>query len=350
MATGRADEGHVGYAGKLDDLADGSFDVVLYRLVLHHLVFQGPLAPIFSEAARLLAPGGALVAIEPGLWHPVGLGLALANETGVGERGARHAATTSRCRRGVWSPRLGRPACVPEIHAVTYTWRRMPPGLQRSLQPLDALGSRPRAAVFGHTLMLIARRPDDEAISPRPSPKGADTLAAVSSMAPASRDAASAPRRCERLRTLAPAGNNQQRGCSDPSSPRGFVLVAFLTAGGTDLGPTPGWRSRSRWSSAALAAAVTVFGAPGRAWGGVTLLLFAALAALTYVSIAWSVQPDNSWIEANRTLVYLAAFGRGDRDGPDRARALAGAARRGRHGGDGDLRLRAAGQGVSGDA
>jgi hypothetical protein len=48
---------------------------------------------------------------------------------------------------------------VPEIHAVTYTWRRMPAGVQRSLQPLDALGSRRRAAMFGHTLMLIARRP-----------------------------------------------------------------------------------------------------------------------------------------------------------------------------------------------
>ena len=47
---------------------------------------------------------------------------------------------------------------VPELHAVTYTWRRLPPVVQRSLQPLDALGSRPRAAVFGHTLMLIARR------------------------------------------------------------------------------------------------------------------------------------------------------------------------------------------------
>jgi hypothetical protein len=48
---------------------------------------------------------------------------------------------------------------IPELHAVTYTWRRLPPGVQRSLQPLDGLGSRPRAAVFGHTLMLIARRP-----------------------------------------------------------------------------------------------------------------------------------------------------------------------------------------------
>jgi 2-polyprenyl-3-methyl-5-hydroxy-6-metoxy-1,4-benzoquinol methylase len=62
MATGRADEGHVGYAGKLDDLADASFDVVLYRLVLHHLVFQGPLAPIFSEAWTVASDWNGAVA------------------------------------------------------------------------------------------------------------------------------------------------------------------------------------------------------------------------------------------------------------------------------------------------
>jgi tetratricopeptide (TPR) repeat protein len=89
----------------------------------------------------------------------------------------------------------------------------------------------------------------------------------------------------------------------------GFLLVAFLTAGGTDLGPNTWVEVAVVLVGAALAAAVTVFGAPGRAWGGVTLLLFAALAALTYASIAWSVQPDNSWTEANRTLSYLAAFG-----------------------------------------
>ena len=47
----------------------------------------------------------------------------------------------------------------PALRAVTYTWRRMPPALQRALWPLDrALGSRPRAAPLGHTLLLIARR------------------------------------------------------------------------------------------------------------------------------------------------------------------------------------------------
>jgi SAM-dependent methyltransferase len=158
LESGRADEGRVGYAGKLDELPGATFDVVLYRLVLHHLVFQGPLAPIFAEAARLLRPGGALVAIEPGLWHPVGLGLALANETGLAR--AVHGTPDDiplSPRRLVTEARAA--GLEPELHAVTYTWRRLPPLVQKSMQPLDALGSRPRAAVLGHTLMLVARRP-----------------------------------------------------------------------------------------------------------------------------------------------------------------------------------------------
>ncbi len=157
ISTGRADEAHVGHAGQLP-FAPRSFDVVLYRLVLHHLAFQGPLQPIFDEAARLLIPGGALVVIEPGLWHPVGLGLSLANRAGLGP--AAHGTDDDI----PLSPRVlldgARDAgLVPELHAVTYTWRRMPPGFQRALQPLDAVGSRRRAAMFGHTLLLIARRP-----------------------------------------------------------------------------------------------------------------------------------------------------------------------------------------------
>jgi SAM-dependent methyltransferase len=157
IETGRADEAHVGHAGRLDDLASGSFDVVLYRLVLHHLAFQGPLAPVFDEAARLLRPGGALVAVEPGLWHPVGLGLALANRTGLAT--AVHGTpddiplSPRRLLSGARAAGLS-----PELHAVTYTWRRLPPEVQRALQPLDVLGSRSRAALFGHTLMLVARR------------------------------------------------------------------------------------------------------------------------------------------------------------------------------------------------
>jgi SAM-dependent methyltransferase len=157
LQSGRADEAFTGHAGQLD-LPDASFDVVLYRLVLHHIAFQGPLAPCFTEAARLLRPGGALIAVEPGLWHPVGLGLAVANRTGAAT--AVHGTPDDiplSPHRLISEARAA--GLAPELHAVTYTWRRLPAGVQRTLQPLDAaLGSRPRAARFGHTLMLIARR------------------------------------------------------------------------------------------------------------------------------------------------------------------------------------------------
>ena len=157
LETGRADDGVVGYAGRLG-LAPRSFDVVLYRLVLHHLVFQGPLAPCFEEAATLLRPGGALIAVEPGLWHPVGATLALANRTGLATRvhGTPDDVPLSPRRLVAEARAVG---LEPRVYAVTYTWRRLPPALQRALWPLDQLGSRPRAARLGHTLMLIARAP-----------------------------------------------------------------------------------------------------------------------------------------------------------------------------------------------
>jgi SAM-dependent methyltransferase len=156
LAEGRLDEAHVGDAGAIE-MPAASYDVVLYRLVLHHIAYQGPLAPCFLEAARLLRPGGALVVIEPGLWHPVGAALALANQLGIAT--AIHGtpddvplSPRALAAEARWA------GLRPELHALTYTWRRLPPALQRALQPLDALGSRPRAAALGHTLMLIARR------------------------------------------------------------------------------------------------------------------------------------------------------------------------------------------------
>ena len=157
LETGRADEGVVGYAGHLG-LEPGRFDVVLYRLVLHHLVFQGPLQPMFAEAARLLRPGGALVAVEPGLWHPVGLALALANRAGLAARvhGTPDDVPLSPRRLMAEARAAG---LAPRLFTVTFGWRRLAPTLQRALWPLDDLGGRPRPAPFGHTLMLIARMP-----------------------------------------------------------------------------------------------------------------------------------------------------------------------------------------------
>ena len=79
----------------------------------------------------------------------------------------QHRFALSNC--GAIDPESGAPAMTerearaagldPEVVAVTYGWRRLPPAAQRALQRLDRpLGERPRAARFGHTLMLVARR------------------------------------------------------------------------------------------------------------------------------------------------------------------------------------------------
>jgi SAM-dependent methyltransferase len=158
VARGELDVGLVGRAGELDRLGDGSFDVVLYRYVLHHIAYQGPLAPAFDEAARLLRPGGALVAMEPGSRHPVGAALAVANRVGAGT--AVHGTPDDIPLSPRRLERDARAAGLePEIHAVTYSWRRLPPPMQRALWRLDGtVGSKPRAARAGHTLMLIARK------------------------------------------------------------------------------------------------------------------------------------------------------------------------------------------------
>jgi SAM-dependent methyltransferase len=156
VAQGELDHGVAGRAGELP-FPDESFDVVLYRLVLHHIAYQGPLGPVFEEARRLLRPGGALVAVEPGSWHPVGAALALANRAGLGELMHGTPDDVPLSPRALMRAARGA-GLDPELHAVTYGWRRLPRPLQRSLQRLDPSGSRAAAAPFGHTLMLIARR------------------------------------------------------------------------------------------------------------------------------------------------------------------------------------------------
>ena len=157
VQSGEADEGMAGAAGRLDELPDASFDVVLYRLVLHHVAYGGPLQPVLAEARRLLRPGGALVAIEPNLLHPVGAGLARANRAGLGIRvhGTPDDIPLSPRRLAA----AARAAClIPELHAVSYSWRRLPVRAQRAVGALDRFGSAPGLRWLGHTFMLIARR------------------------------------------------------------------------------------------------------------------------------------------------------------------------------------------------
>ena len=157
VARGEADEAVTGAAGRLD-LPGASFDVVLYRLVMHHIAYKEPLTPCFTEAAALLRPGGVLVVIEPGAWHPIGAALRLANALRLGT--AVHGTPDDVPLSPLRLLREARAAGLrPELHAVTYGWRRLPPAAQRVVGPLDRAGSTPGVRLFGHTLMLLARKP-----------------------------------------------------------------------------------------------------------------------------------------------------------------------------------------------
>ena len=155
--SGQADDARVARAGELPFERE-SFDVVLYRLVLHHVAYQRPLAPVIAEAARLLRPGGALVAVEPGLFHPVGAALALANRVGLAAR--IHGTVDDLPLSPLALRRYARAAgLVPEVHALTFAWRRLPRPVQRSIHPLDRLGSARILRDLGHHVLLFALRP-----------------------------------------------------------------------------------------------------------------------------------------------------------------------------------------------
>lgn len=112
----------------------------------------------------------------------------------------------------------------------------------------------------------------------------------------------------------------------------GLMTLAFTTTGGFSL---DGAAAGDTWSeivimligTAACGAAV-LLGGRGRAWGAATVALLGAVAVLTALSIAWSVQPDYSWQDTGRTLAYLAAFAGAAglaRIAPERWPALVGA-------------------------
>ena len=87
--------------------------------------------------------------------------------------------------------------------------------------------------------------------------------------------------------------------------------VAFGAAGGTQLGRTTVVEVLMVLLGGAVVAAAVVWGSPGPLYGAVSLFLFAALAALTALSVTWAIVPELAYIEAGRTLAYLAVFAAG---------------------------------------
>jgi len=154
---GGADAMHEASATALPFEAE-SFDVVVFRLVLHHVVDQGPLRPALAEAYRVLRPGGRVLAIEPNLFHPIGVALYLANKLGWAK------AIKGTCDDWPLSPLAFRRDLRAEgfearILALEYGWRRLPPVAQRAFRALEAFGDWPVARYAGHTFMAIGVKP-----------------------------------------------------------------------------------------------------------------------------------------------------------------------------------------------
>jgi hypothetical protein len=87
-----------------------------------------------------------------------------------------------------------------------------------------------------------------------------------------------------------------------------FAAVAFVAEGGQVLGSATAVEIALILGCGLVAVAAIIWGRAGSLSGALTLALFGVLAALTALSVTWSIQPDASWIEANRTLAYLAVF------------------------------------------
>jgi tetratricopeptide (TPR) repeat protein len=116
----------------------------------------------------------------------------------------------------------------------------------------------------------------------------------------------------EGLRTAA------RRLCTSLDLPIGLVLaglvvaIAFVANGGLQLGSSTLVEVAVLLVAAAItAAALLMVGFEARLHGGLALTALVAVAGLTGLSILWSLYPSESWVETNRTLSYLAAFGAG---------------------------------------
>jgi len=87
-----------------------------------------------------------------------------------------------------------------------------------------------------------------------------------------------------------------------------LAAIAFVGEGGAEVGPNTGVEITLIVAGALVVAAALLFGHRGPLYGASAVTAFAALVAVTALSVTWSVAPDLSWLEADRTLAYLAVF------------------------------------------
>lgn len=87
-----------------------------------------------------------------------------------------------------------------------------------------------------------------------------------------------------------------------------FAAVAFEAKGGSELTRSTTVEVLLVIACGAALALLVAYGRTQRVPGTWALVGFAALAVLTTLSVLWSIVPELSWLEANRTLAYLAVF------------------------------------------
>ena len=87
--------------------------------------------------------------------------------------------------------------------------------------------------------------------------------------------------------------------------------IAFGAAGGTQLPRNAVVEMATVLAGGAVVAAAVAVGRRGPLHGASALMLFAVLALVTALSITWDIVPELAYIEAGRTLAYLALFAAG---------------------------------------
>ena len=87
--------------------------------------------------------------------------------------------------------------------------------------------------------------------------------------------------------------------------------IAFGAAGGTELTRTSIVEVLAVLAGVGVVAAAVVWGHRGPMYGATTLVLFGLLAFVTALSVTWAIVPELAYIEAGRTLAYLAVFAAG---------------------------------------
>jgi hypothetical protein len=87
--------------------------------------------------------------------------------------------------------------------------------------------------------------------------------------------------------------------------------IAFGAAGGTELTRTSIVEVLTVLAAGVVVAAGVAWGRRGPLYGATALLLFALLAFVTALSVMWAIVPELAYVEAGRTLTYLAVFAAG---------------------------------------